>query len=213
MTEVAVLIAERGARWSDWARAWCGPARELVLLIQHGQEAASEFRARIEQGLERMQKRTSTVQQVVLIAGDDNDASTLVARAQLVRAILAKLGKGPRAAQLVLDAGSEQATALRRRRSLGGALADARHTAAGRAALASGKLMVPLSAAVPHELTLDDALMPPANDRIHRSVHHGLAHGLVRTREHVARETARSLREGTHEALLAMSTEGARRLH
>ncbi len=212
MTEVAVLIAERGARWSDWARAWCGPSRELVLLIQHAQESASEFCARVEHGLDRMRKRTATSQQVVLVAGEQSDVATCVARKQLSRTILEKLGKAARSAQLVIDGQSEQAVALRQQKSVAAALSEARQSAAGRAALASGKLIMPLSSVMQGELAfLPTTFVPqPRHARVRRASG-SFARALVKTREGILREAA--AREGAHELTLSLSTDGARRLH
>jgi hypothetical protein len=72
MSELTVVVAERGASWVEWAEAWAGPGRELVVMLQQAQESAGEFRERVEQRLSRVMKRAEALH-VVLASSERSD--------------------------------------------------------------------------------------------------------------------------------------------
>jgi broad specificity phosphatase PhoE len=99
---VSLLIAEEGARWLERAQAWRKPANEFLVLSQHHEESNQDFRVRVEERIARLGRQRSPLDQVMLVAGRRWDTTAVLARAQMLGSLLAKLGDN---ARILLDPG------------------------------------------------------------------------------------------------------------
>lgn len=119
---VSLLIAEQGARWLERAQIWRKPANEFLVLSQHHEESNQEFRVRVEERIARLGRQRSPLDQVMLVAGGHWDAKAVLARAQMLGSLLAKLGDN---ARILLDPGNgEDARAGMRLRALARTVAE-----------------------------------------------------------------------------------------
>ena len=98
--KISLLIVERGSHWLDRVQGWRKPANELLVVTQHGGEPNREFRARVDERLERLRRHASPVDQVMVVASQAHDPTALLCRAQILGSVLAKLSAD---VQIVLD--------------------------------------------------------------------------------------------------------------
>jgi hypothetical protein len=103
--KLSLLVAERGSRWLERLRGWRNPLNHLIVLTQHGSESIQEFRARVQERLEKLKRKRTQVDQMLLAAGSSDDGSALLARAQMLSSMAAAVGDD---VPIVIDAGSER---------------------------------------------------------------------------------------------------------
>jgi hypothetical protein len=103
LVKISLLIAEHGASWLEHARGWRKPSNDLMVLTQDSQESNHEFRTRVTERIERLGRQRTLFDQVMLVAGGRLDGAALLARAQMLGFMLAKLGDNVR---VLLDPGA-----------------------------------------------------------------------------------------------------------
>jgi hypothetical protein len=77
----------------------------LLVITQHAAEPNREFRARVQERLERLERKSAPVDQAMVVVGATNDASALPSRVHTLCSLLVMLSTE---VQVVLDTGEQR---------------------------------------------------------------------------------------------------------
>jgi hypothetical protein len=109
MSGLALIAAESGAPWVEWADDWAGVDREIVVVLQQKVESPEAFQERVQHSLERAVRSGHRLCEVAVLGRSSEETDAAQHRLHLAAALsraAARFDLTPRVSIKVADTGS-----------------------------------------------------------------------------------------------------------